>query len=484
MPKAYTRITEPTMPSPRRTYIAIDLKSFYASVECVERGLDPLTARLVVADESRTDKTICLAVTPALKALGIPGRARLWEVRQKARHVDYIVTPPRMSLYMDYSGRVMDVYTRYIAPEDIHRYSVDEVFMDITDYSLVNKANAHELAVTIIRDVLRTTGITATAGIGENMYLAKVAMDIVAKHIPADRDGVRIAELTEQDYRRLLWAHTPLTDFWRVGRHTAEKLARYGVHTMGQLARMSLSSEELLYRLFGVNAELLIDHAWGWEPCRISDIKAYRPKSSSISCGQVLNMPYTAEKARVIAHEMAEALALDLLSKHLLANQVVLTIGYDVENLTRPDIRDLYHGPVTTDHYGRSVPAHAHGSQTLEQPTSSAQHILAATMQVFQRIVNCNLLVRRLTLTAGNVVSELNASRPAHKGQAVQLDLFADLEAIPDRPQEEESKERRLMEASLAIRQRYGKNALLKGINFEDGATGRERNSTIGGHHK
>lgn len=477
------------MPSQQRTYIAIDLKSFYASVECVERGLDPLTARLVVADESRTDKTICLAVTPALKALGIPGRARLWEVRQKARHVDYIVTPPRMALYLEYSGRVMDVYTKYIAPEDIHRYSVDEVFMDITDYALINKdmADVHELVVTIIRDVLRTTGITATAGIGENMYLAKVAMDIVAKHIPADKDGVRIAQLSEQDYRRMLWNHTPLTDFWRVGRHTAEKLARYGVHTMGQLARMSLSSEELLYKLFGVNAELLIDHAWGWEPCRISDIKAYRPKSSSISCGQVLNRPYTAEEAHVIAREMAESLSLDLLAKHLLANQVILTIGYDIENLTRPEIRIRYDGPVTTDRYGRTVPVHAHGSLPLAHPTSLARHITHATMQLFQRIVNTDLLIRRLTLTAGNVVPESSSPQDSHKGQAVQLDLFADMPSDDMESMEEkerQEKERRLMLASLAIRQRYGKNALLKGINFEEAATGRERNGTIGGHHK
>lgn len=472
------------MPSIKRTYIAIDLKSFYASVECVERGLDPLTARLVVADENRTDKTICLAVTPALKALGIPGRARLWEVRQKARHVDYIVTPPRMSLYLEYSKRVMDVYTKYVAPEDIHRYSVDEVFMDITDYSLINKASAHEFAGTIIQDVLRTTGITATAGIGENMYLAKVAMDIVAKHIPADKDGVRIAELSEQEYRHRLWNHVPLTDFWRVGRRTAEKLAKYGIHCMGQLARMSLSGEDLLYKLFGVNAELLIDHAWGWEPCRIKDIKSYRPKSSSISCGQVLSMPYTAEKACVIAREMAESLSLDLLSKHLHASQIILTIGYDTENLTRPDIKCLYDGPVTTDHYGRMVPVHAHGSMQLEHATSSAQKITITTMQLFHRIINSNLLIRRINLTAGNVVSELHSSPSMHTGKAIQLDLFADINDSIEATEKEQNRERRLMEASLAIRQRYGKNALLKGINFEEGATGRERNSTIGGHHK
>lgn len=455
----------------------------------MERGLDPLKARLVVADESRTDKTICLAVTPALKALGIPGRARLWEVRQRARHTDYIVTPPRMNLYLEYSARVMDVYTRYIAPEDIHRYSVDEVFMDVTDYTLVNKANAHDLAGIIIRDVLFTTGITATAGIGDNLYLAKVAMDIVAKHLPADKDGVRIAQLSEEDYRRQLWSHTPLTDFWRVGRRTAEKLARYGVHTMGQLARMSLCSEDLLYKLFGVNAELLIDHAWGWEPCRICDIKAYHPRASSISCGQVLSTPYTAAQTEVVVHEMAESLSLDLMSKHLLSSQITLTIGYDTENLMRPEIFCLYHGPVSTDRYGRTVPVHAHGSQQLESPTFLTHHITHATMQLFHRIINADLLVRRITLAAGNVVPESDGDTSRGHVHAVQLDLFADAgtdvrQTEVQEEQEKLAKERRLMEASLAIRQRFGKNALLKGINFAESATGRERNSTIGGHHE
>ena len=469
-----------------RTYIAIDLKSFYASVECVERGLDPLTTLLVVADESRTDKTICLAVTPALKAYGISGRARLWEVRQRASHLDYIVTPPRMGLYLEYSKRVTDVYLKYVAPEDLHRYSVDEVFMDVTNYMFLYKVSAHELAIRIIRDVLRTTGITATAGIGENMYLAKVAMDIVAKRIPADKDGVRIAELTESEYRRQLWHHRPLTDFWRVGRRTAEKLAKYGVTTMGQLARMSLSSEALLYKLFGVNAELLIDHAWGWEPCRISDIKAYRPKSSSVSSGQVLNYPYPTDKARVVVREMAEALALDLLSKHLLTPQIVLTIGYDMESLVREDIRSLYKGPITTDHYGRQVPAHAHGSHNLPLTTSSAHHITEAAMQLYERIIDPILLVRRINITASNVVSESEGMhRP--KGGAVQLDLFIDLPEQDNASSQQDAgdtKERRLMEASLAIRKRYGKNALLKGVNFDEGATGRERNSQIGGHRK
>ena len=467
-----------------RTYIAIDLKSFYASVECVERGLDPLTTRLVVADESRTDKTICLAVTPALKALGISGRARLWEVRQKASHLEYIVTPPRMALYLKYSNMVMDVYLKYVAPEDIHRYSVDEVFMDITDYLVLYKKSAHELTIQIIRDVLQTTGITATAGIGENMYHAKVAMDIVAKHIPADNDGVRIAELSEHSYREQLWNHRPLTDFWRVGRRSAEKLARYGVHTMGQLARMSLTSEPLLFKLFGINAELLIDHAWGWEPCRISDIKAYRPKSSSISSGQVLNSPYTVSKTAIVVREMAEALALDLLSKHLLAHQIVLSIGYDQENLSRPEIRCLYNGPVSIDYYGREVPVHAHGSYKLPHPTCSAQHITDATMQLFHRIINPDLLVRRINITAANVISDSGNTIPS--GRAVQLDLFNDLPEsnTPLIEQEQDSKEKRLMQASLLIRKRYGKNALLKGVNFGEGSTGRERNSQIGGHHK
>lgn len=475
------------MTTAKRTYIAIDLKSFYASVECVERGLDPLTARLVVADESRTDKTICLAVTPALKALGISGRARLWEVRQRASHLEYIVTPPRMGLYLEYSNRVMDVYKKYVAPEDIHRYSVDEVFMDITNYTMLYKVSAHELTIRIIRDVLQSTGITATAGIGENMYLAKVAMDIVAKHIPADKDGVRIAELTEQTYRHQLWNHQPLTDFWRIGRRTAEKLSRYGVHTMGQLARMSLSSEPLLFKVFGVNAELLIDHAWGWEPCRISDIKSYRPKSSSISSGQVLNYPYPVGKTRVVVREMAEALALDLLSKHLLTNRIVLTIGYDMESLTRPEIRCLYNGPVTTDHYGRQIPVHAHGTHNLPQHTCSAHHITEATMLLFQRIINPDLLVRRVNITAANVSTESDIWHK-ERGGAVQLDLFNDLPEAEytdtGNDEEQDCKERRLMEASLAIRRRFGKNALLKGVNFDEGATGRERNSQIGGHRK
>lgn len=467
-----------------RKYIAIDLKSFYASVECVERGLDPLTTRLVVADESRTDKTICLAVTPALKAYGISGRARLWEVRQKAKNIDYIITPPRMGLYLEYSNRVMEVYKKYAAPEDIHRYSVDEVFIDITDYQLLYKQSAHDITMRIIRDVLQTTGITATAGIGENLYLAKVAMDIVAKHILADADGVRIAELTEHSYREFLWNHHPLTDFWRVGKRTAEKLARFGVHTMGQLARFSLSSENLLFKLFGVNAELLIDHAWGWEPCTIRDIKNYRPKSSSISSGQVLNYPYSTDKAGIVVQEMAETLALDLLSKKLLTRQVILTIGYDQESLNNHEIQ--YNGKVTADFYGRKIPEHAHGSKNLSHPTCSAQEIINATLKLYHEIIDNNLLVRRINITAAHLSEEGNSCSNIH-GQALQLDLFNDLpETLSHEtlPSEQDEKEQRLMQASLEIRKKYGKNMLLKGINFDKAATGRERNGQLGGHKK
>ena len=462
-----------------RTYIAIDLKSFYASVECIERGLDPLTALLVVADESRTDKTICLAVSPALKAYGIPGRARLWEVRQKAKNIDFIITPPRMALYLEYSNRIMEVYQKYVAPEDIHKYSVDEVFMDITNYKLLHKLTPRQLTTRILLDVLHTTGITGTAGIGNNLYLAKVAMDILAKHTEPDEHNVRIAELNENNYRQQLWHHTPITDFWRVGRRTAEKLARYGIHTMGQLARASLSSENLLFKLFGVNAELLIDHAWGWEPCRISDIKAYKPHSSSISSGQVLSYAYPTEMAKVVVREMAEALALDLLAKHLCTNQIVLTIGYDTESLQHNDICEQYHGTTTSDFYGREVPTHAHGSQKLASHTYSAHTITESALQIFERIINPILLVRRINITAANVLNE----NQTHNTPPQQLDFINQLFG-EELPQEESEKEQRLMKASLAIHKRYGKNALLKGINFDKGATGRDRNEQIGGHQK
>lgn len=497
----------------QRTYIAIDLKSFYASVECVERGLDPLDANLVVADVSRTEKTICLAVSPALKAYGISGRARLFEVVQRVKEVnrerrnkamdyqlkgkstsdrelkahsdwelDYIAAPPRMALYIDYSTRIYQIYLKYISAEDIHVYSVDEVFIDATDYLKLYKQTAHELAMTMVRDVLRQTGITATAGIGTNMYLCKVAMDIVAKHIPADADGVRIAELDEMSYRRQLWMHQPLTDFWRVGRGTMRRLATYGIRTMGDVARFSLCHENFLYRLFGVNAELLIDHAWGWEPCTMAEVKAYRPETSSLSSGQVLTRPYTTKEAAVVVREMAETLALELLEKRLVTRQLVMSVGYDVESLTNPTVRANFHGETTRDRYGREVPRHAHGTENMEQLTSSARHITAAAVRLFKRIVNSDLLVRRLTITATHVVRESSLSAAARPQQ---LDLFTDYEELERQGQQRRAqleKERRLMEATLALKKRYGKNSLLRGTNYAEGATQRQRNEQIGGH--
>ena len=471
------------MQQQQRTYIAIDLKSFYASVECVDRGLDPLTTNLVVADESRTDKTICLAVSPSLKAYGIGGRARLFEVKQKARGVDFIIAKPRMAHYIEVSTKVYQTYLKYIAPEDIHVYSIDEVFMDVTAYLRSYKMTAHELAMKMIRDVLATTGITATAGIGTNMYLAKVAMDIVAKKMPADKDGVRIAELDEMSYRRELWDYQPLTKFWRVGHGIAEKLAVYGIDTMGKIARMSIQNEGLLYRMFGVNAELLIDHAWGWEPCTIEAVKAYRPETNSFSSGQVLQEPYTFKKARVVIQEMAEGMALDLVSKRMVTDQLVLTVGYDAENLTRPEIREKYHGEITTNYYGKAVPKHAHGTFNFEKPTSSSRLIMDGATEVFDRQVNPDLLIRRLSLTTCHVVSEESVS--AQKNAPQQLDLFTDYEALEKQRREEQAKldkERRMQEAQLKIKKRFGKNAILRGLNFEEGATAKERNEQIGGH--
>jgi len=471
------------MPEQQRTYIAIDLKSFYASVECVDRGLDPLTTNLVVADKSRTDKTICLAVTPSLKAYGIGGRARLFEVRQKARGVDFIIAKPRMAYYIEVSIKVYQTYLKYIAPEDIHVYSIDEVFMDVTAYLRTYKMTAHELAMKMIRDVLATTGITATAGIGTNMYLCKVAMDIVAKKMPADKDGVRIAELDEMSYRRELWDYRPLTKFWRVGHGIADKLAVYGIDTMGKLARMSVQNEGLLYRLFGVNAELLIDHAWGWEPCTMEAVKAYRPETNSFSSGQVLQEPYTFKKARVVIREMAEGMALDLVSKRLVTDQLMLTVGYDAESLTRPEIRKNYHGEISTNYYGKAVPKHAHGTFNFEKPTSSSRLIMDGATELFDRQVNPDLLIRRLNLTTNHVVSE--ASLSALDSVPQQLDLFTDYEALEKQRQEEQNKfdkERRMQEAQLKIKKRFGKNAILRGLNFEEGATAKERNKQIGGH--
>lgn len=413
-----------------RQYIAIDLKSFYASVECVERGLDPLDTCLVVADPTRTEKTICLAVSPALKAYGLGGRPRLFEVVQKVREVnrqrehfgksyskreldadrelaiDYLVAQPRMAHYIEYSTRIYEIYLRYIAPEDIHVYSIDEVFIDVTAYLKSYKMTAHELAMKMIREVLKETGITATAGIGTNLYLCKIAMDIVAKKMPPDNDGVRIAELDEMAYRRQLWEHTPLTDFWRVGRGIAARLAQYGIMTMGDIARCSIEHEDFLYQLFGVNAELLIDHAWGWEPVTMDLVKAYRPETSSLSSGQVLQSPYTVTQARNVVKEMADSLTLDLVSKRLVTDQIVLTVGYDVASLTDPAISGKYHGKVKTDHYGRQVPAHAHGTIGTDGFTSSAKAIIAKTAELFDRIVNPDLLVRRLTICVNHLIPE------------------------------------------------------------------------------
>lgn len=497
---------------PNHTYIAIDLKSFYASVECIERGLDPLHTHLVVADESRTDKTICLAVTPALKSYGVPGRPRLFEVRQKVDEVnrerrflagkltggthqhpeliqnpelalEFIIAPPRMAHYMEYSTRIYNVYTKYISPEHIVVYSIDEVFIDVTPYLGTYRCSAHELGRRIIRDVLQTTGITATAGIGTNLYLAKVAMDIVAKHIPADADGVRIAELNEMSYRRLLWTHRPLTDFWRVGKGYARKLAQHGLYTMGDIARRSVQNDESLYRMFGKNAELLIDHAWGWEPCTIQAIKAYKPGSQSLGSGQVLHEPYPPEKARLVLREMADLLVLDLVRKGLVTDQIVITVGYDIENLTDPAKRRQYRGPITTDAYGRQVPAPSHGSQNLGRYTSSTRLILKAVNELSHRLVDKQLLVRRLNIVANHIIPENATPRPENK--AVQLDLFTDYEAEQAKQENEATelaKERNMQEALLNIRQKFGKNAILRGMNLEDGATTRERNKQIGGH--
>lgn len=498
----------------QRVYIAIDLKSFYASVECRERGLDPLDTNLVVADESRTDKTICLAVTPSLKTYGISGRARLFEVVQQVREanrgrlhdapghrfsgkscflseltvnptleIDYLIAPPRMAYYMEYSSSIYSIYLKYIAPEDIIVYSIDEVFIDVTDYLFTYKLTAHELAMKIILDVLDTTGITATAGIGTNLFLAKVAMDIVAKHIPADKNGVRIAELDEMSFRRKLWTHQPLTDFWRVGRGYSKKLEEHGMFTMGDVARMSVHNEDLLYQLFGKNAELLIDHAWGWEPCTVEAVKAYRPSDNSLGSGQVLHCPYTAEKARLVLREMAEMLSLDLVRKKLVTNQIVLTIGFDIENLTDPARRQLYTGPVVKDHYGRMIPKHAHGTERLETYTSSTKKIINVATTLFDKIVDANLLIRRINIVAGHVLPEDEA--PNRSDDCEQLDMFTDYAAVQAQRQKEEeelNRERKVQEALLTIKKRFGKNAILKGMNLQEGATAKDRNEQIGGH--
>lgn len=505
--------------SDNKTYIAIDLKSFYASVECVERGLDPLTTNLVVADKSRTEKTICLAVTPSLKAYGIPGRARLFEVVQRVKQInserkfkakikefsgssidaielkenltlalDYIAAPPRMAHYMEYSAKIYNIYLKYIAPEDIYSYSIDEVFIDATHYLSTYNMTPSELAMTMIKDVLKTTGITATAGIGTNMYLCKIAMDIVSKHIEPNEYGVRIAQLDEMSYRKLLWHHRPLTDFWRVGRGYAKKLEKNGLYTMGDIARCSIGkktdfyNEDLLYDLFGVNAELLIDHAWGYEPCTIEHIKKYKPQNNSLSSGQVLHCPYDFEKARLVVWEMTDLMALDLVDKNLVTDQMVLTIGYDIENLTDPERKRKYKGKIKTDRYGRQVPEHAHGTANIDRKTSSSKLLVEAVMELYDRIVNKNLLIRRITVAANHVVDESVQNNENHFEQ---MDLFTDYDELNKKRNEENlalEREKNMQKAMISIKKKYGKNAILKGVNLQEGATAKDRNRQIGGH--
>lgn len=498
-----------------RTYIAIDLKSFYASVECIERGLDPLTTNLVVADDSRTEKTICLAVTPSLKSYGVSGRPRLFEVVQRVREInatrlynlrkrefsgfsynkkeldddlnlklDYIVAPPRMSFYMEYSTRIYNVYLKYIAPEDIHVYSIDEVFIDVTSYLNTYGLSAKELVQKIILDVLHETGITATAGIGTNLYLAKIAMDIVAKHIPADKNGVRIAELDETSYRKQLWDHRPLTDFWRVGKGYKKKLESVGLYTMGDIARCSLGkesdyyNEDLLRRMFGKNTELLIDHAWGWEPVTIADIKAYKPESNSIGSGQVLHCGTDYDKTKIIVREMTEMLVLDLVSKNLVTDQIVLTVGYDRENLMDPVRMRNYKGEYSIDQYGRKIPKHAHGTINLDSYTSSTNVIVRAVLDLFNRIVDENLLVRRINMSANHVISEKEAKQDKYE----QLNLFDMITEKESVDQEQIKKEKDIQKAVLDIKKKFGKNAILKGMSLQEGSTAIDRNNQIGGH--
>lgn len=541
-----------------KTYISIDLKSFYASVECMERGLDPLNTNLVVADASRTQKTICLAVSPSLKAYGIPGRARLFEVEQKVKEanarrqtrapknildgksvfatelnenpnlaIDYIAAKPRMALYMSKSTQIYDVYLRYIAPEDIYAYSVDEVFIDASGYLKPYGLNAHDFARLLVREVFKETGITATAGIGPNLYLCKIAMDIGAKHTEADADGVRIAELDEYSYRRLLWDHRPITDFWRVGRGYAKKLAKKSIFTMGDIARCSLGTssdyynEDLLYKMFGVNAELLIDHAWGYEPCTLAEVKSYRPQRKSLVSGQVLQNAYTYEKTRIVVREMMELLALDLVDKGLLTNQIVLTVGYDIENLSDPERRKAYKGEITVDGYGREVPKHAHGTGNLPFSTASTKLTTDCVLEVFDRVVDESLLTRRISITANNLVLESEYKRESEvaSAESEQISMFdmlagGDDSQAPERVSSKEAtvyseqdkpnstmvaesisgsaandksedtleKEKQVQEAMLKIKKRFGKNAILKGTNLQEGATAKERNAQIGGH--
>ena len=510
------------MTSQELTYISIDLKSFYASAECRERGLDPMTTNLVVADSSRTEKTICLAVTPALKKYGIPGRPRLFHVVQMVKEanavrrrkapggvftgesydareleenpslaISYLVAPPRMGLYMRYSTQIYNIYLRYVAPEDIHVYSIDEVMISAASYLGTYQMTAKELAIKMILEIEKETGITATAGIGSNLYLSKIAMDIGAKHAEPDEHGVRIAELDEMSYRRTLWSHRPLTDFWRVGRGYAKKLEAHGLYTMGDVARCSIGkpedyyNEDLLYKMFGVNAELLIDHAWGYEPVMIEDIKGYRPENNSVGSGQVLTCPYEWEKARLVVREMADNLALDLVNKGLVSDQMILTVGYDIENLTDPDRRKQYHGEVTIDVYGRRIPKHAHGTIHLEKQTASTKMITNAVMELYDRIVDKNLLIRRINLVAGKVLYESDVKVQTETYE--QLNLFTDYMATKDKQEAEQKsleKERKMQQAMIDIKKKFGKNALLKGMNLEEGATMKERNRQIGGHRE
>ncbi len=496
-----------------KTYICIDLKSFYASVECRERNLDPLTANLVVADSSRTEKTICLAVSPALKSYGIPGRARLFEVVQKVEDInykrkrdlknykfagksynnlelkknknlelDYIIAPPQMRLYINYSARIYNTYLKYLAPEDIYVYSIDEVFCDVTNYLATYKVSAKELVTDMIKDVYKETGITATAGIGTNMYLCKIAMDIVAKHSEPNEFGVRIAELDEILYRKLLWNHKPLTDFWRVGKGYVSKLEKYNLYTMGDIARCSLKNENLLYKLFGVNAELLIDHAWGWEPCTMKDVKSYKPTSNSLGTSQVLHEPYDYKKAKLIVKEMTDLLVLDLVKKKLVTDQIILTIGYDIECLTNPKIREKYNGEITTDMYGRQIPKHAHGTINLDYKTSSTTLIMKKVDELFDMIVNKDLLIRRINITFAKTEDE---EKIQDRKIYQQFDLFTNSDELEkDRKLElvRQKDERKLQETIIEIKNKFGKNAILKGMNLEEGATTIDRNNQIGGH--
>ena len=501
---------------PARTYIAIDLKSFYASVECADRKLDPLTTNLVVADLSRTEKTICLAVSPSLKAVGIPGRPRLFEVVQKVREVnierqnkapchrflgkssdanelkahpsyelDYIVAVPRMGRYMEVSSTIYSIYLRHVSQDDIVVYSIDEVFIDATQYLKLYNLTAREFTMKLIREVLAETGITATAGIGTNLFLCKVAMDIVAKHIPADKDGVRIAELDEQTFREKLWEHRPLTDFWSIGHGTASRLESRGMRTLGDVARMSVQNEEVLYRLFGIKAELLIDHAWGWEPVTVPDIKAYRPESNSLSSGQVLKEPYDFEKAKIVAKEMTDMLVLSLTEKHLMTDQMVLHVGYDTVNLATPEQKRAYKGPTKINHYGREVPKSGHGSVNLGKYSSSSNLIIEAVADLFDRVVDRNLFIRRINVTANHVLNETEI--PQAPVEEEQLDLFETSAERKQKQEEEQAKldkEKRLQRAILDIKKKMGKNAMLRGMNLLEGATAKERNQQVGGHRE